>query len=173
MIGIMDSRFMMSSMGSVVGEKITLLFEQAKDLKLPVIIFTASGGARMQEGIISLMQMAKTASAVDDYSKSGGVYISVLTNPTMGGVSASFAFLADIILAEPEALIGFAGQRVIEHTIRETLPKGFQTAEYLLENGFIDAVVERKKLKESLFNILKCHTVVKNVTNVGEDVKNV
>ncbi len=157
LLGVMDSRFMMSSMGAIVGEKITLLFEQAKELKLPVIVFTASGGARMQEGVISLMQMAKTASIVDDFNKAGGLYIVVLTNPTMGGVSASFAFLGDIILAEPKAQIGFAGKRVIEQTIQQTLPEEFQTAEYLLENGFIDAIVKREDLKRSLHNILKYH----------------
>jgi len=159
MIGIMDSRFMMSSMGIVVGEKITRLFEMAMERQLPVIIFSASGGARMQEGVMALMQMAKTAGAVARFSESGGLYISVLTNPTTGGVSASFSFLGDIILAEPGAMIGFAGKRVIEQTIHETLPEGFQKAEYLLEHGFLDAVVERKNLKTTLHQLLKFHSV--------------
>lgn len=161
MIAVMDSNFMMGSMGSVVGEKITLLFEEATANNLPVIIFSASGGARMQEGIMSLMQMAKTATAVAEFSKNGGVYISVLTNPTTGGVSASFSFLGDIILAEPNALIGFAGRRVIKQTIRETLPKDFQTAEYLLNHGFIDNIVERKEMKKVLANLLKLHNYKK------------
>lgn len=157
MIGIMDARFMMSSMGAIVGEKITKLFETAVGEKLPVIIFAASGGARMQEGIISLMQMAKTSAAVAKFNQSGGFYISVLTNPTTGGVSASFAFLGDIILAEPMALIGFAGKRVIEHTINENMPEKFQTSEYLLEHGFIDAIVQRRILKERLHYLLELH----------------
>ncbi|EGT4625341.1 TPA: acetyl-CoA carboxylase carboxyltransferase subunit beta [Clostridioides difficile] len=157
MIGVMDSGFMMSSMGAVVGEKITLMFECARKDRLPVVIFAASGGARMQEGIISLMQMVKTSSSVKEFSNDGGLFVSVLTNPTMGGVSASFAFLGDIILAESMALIGFAGRRVIQQTIQETLPEDFQTAEYLLENGFIDAIVERKNLKNILYEILRLH----------------
>jgi acetyl-CoA carboxylase carboxyl transferase subunit beta len=157
MISVMDSRFMMSSMGMAVGEKITRLFEAAAVEKKPVIIFTASGGARMQEGIVSLMQMAKTAAAVAKYSEQGGLYISVLTNPTTGGVSASFAFLGDIIIAEPGALIGFAGKRVIEQTIRETLPDNYQTAEYLLKHGFIDTIVERRDLKDILHQLLCFH----------------
>lgn len=157
MIGVMDSRFMMSSMGTAVGEKITRLFESAAVKKLPVIIFTASGGARMQEGVVSLMQMAKTAAAVAKYSEHGGLYISVLTNPTTGGVSASFAFLGDIIIAEPGALIGFAGKRVIEQTIREKLPDNFQTSEYLLKHGFIDTIVERRDLKKTLHQLLCFH----------------
>lgn len=157
MIGVMDSRFMMGSMGVVVGEKIARLFEDAKLVNLPVIIFTASGGARMQEGIFSLMQMAKTAAAVSDYSKSRGLYISILTNPTTGGVSASFAFLGDIIIAEPKALIGFAGKRVIEQTIKEEMPIDFQTSEFLLKHGYIDIIVSRKELKETITKLLILH----------------
>ena len=157
MIGVMDSRFMMSSMGTAVGEKIARLFEAASVEKMPVIIFTASGGARMQEGVVSLMQMAKTAAAVAKYSEQGGLYISVLTNPTTGGVSASFAFLGDIIIAEPGALIGFAGKRVIEQTIREKLPDNYQTSEYLLKHGFIDRIVERRNIKETLHQLLCFH----------------
>lgn len=158
MIGVMDSRFMMSSMGSVVGEKITLLFEEGYHQKKPVILFIASGGARMQEGIISLMQMAKTSAAVAKFRENGGLYLSILTNPTTGGVSASFAFLGDLILAEPDALIGFAGRRVIQQTIKQELPDNFQTSEYLLEHGFIDSIVERKNLKETLNYLLKLHS---------------
>ncbi|MEZ0536717.1 acetyl-CoA carboxylase, carboxyltransferase subunit beta [Caldicellulosiruptoraceae bacterium PP1] len=157
-IAIMDSRFLMGSMGSVVGEKLTRLFETATQKRLPVIIFTASGGARMQEGILSLMQMAKVSAAVYKHSEAGLLYISVLTDPTTGGVTASFAMLGDIILSEPKALIGFAGPRVIEQTIKQKLPEGFQTAEFLLEHGFIDAIVERKHLKETLAKILKIHS---------------
>lgn len=159
MIGVMDSRFMMSSMGTGVGEKITRLFEAAMIIKCPVIIFSASGGARMQEGIISLMQMAKTSAMAAKFSEEGkGVYISVLTNPTTGGVSASFSFLGDIILAEPKALIGFAGRRVIEQTIKEKLPDDFQTAEYLCEHGFIDSIVERHELKNTLYQLISYHS---------------
>lgn len=157
MIGIMDSRYMMASMGVIVGEKVTRLFEEAGRNGLPVVMFVASGGARMQEGIFSLMQMAKTSAAVAEFSEAGGLYISVLTNPTTGGVSASFAFLGDIIIAEPGALIGFAGKRVIEQTVKEKLPSDFQTAEFLLEHGYLDAIVERCRLKEVLGNILKMH----------------
>ena len=153
-ICIMDSGFLMGSMGSVVGEKITYAIEKAIELKLPLIIFTVSGGARMQEGIISLMQMAKTTAAISKLNKAGGLYISVLTDPTYGGVTASFASIADIVLAEPGAMIGFAGQRVIEQTIGEELPEGFQTAEFLLEHGFIDKIVERRKLKETLYKLI-------------------
>lgn len=156
-IGVLDSGFMMGSMGTVVGEKITCLFEEALTRHLPVIIFSASGGARMQEGIFSLMQMAKTSAAVEKYSDGGGLFISVLTNPTTGGVSASFAFLGDIILAEPQAVIGFAGARVIKQTIGEYLPEGFQTAEYLLEHGLIDNIVERNELRETLIRLLDFH----------------
>jgi len=162
MIGVMDTRYMMGSMGSIVGEKITRLFEDAGKEKLPVIVFTASGGARMQEGIFSLMQMAKTAGAVSCFSKTGNLFVSVLTNPTMGGVSASFAFLGDIILAEPGALIGFAGKRVIEQTINEKLPTDFQTSEYLFNHGYIDLIVDRNRLKCKLGEILKIHSDEKN-----------
>ncbi|MGL4948992.1 MAG: acetyl-CoA carboxylase carboxyltransferase subunit beta, partial [Anaeroplasmataceae bacterium] len=155
-VAVMDSEFMMGSMGSVVGEKITLLIEYATDNNLPLIIFCASGGARMQEGIISLMQMAKISAALSRF-KEKNLYVSVLTNPTTGGVSASFASLGDITIAEPKALIGFAGKRVIESTIKETLPDEFQTAEFLLEKGFLDLIVERKKLKETLYKILSLH----------------
>ena len=156
-IGVMDSNFMMGSMGSVVGEKITRLVEKAIQEKLPVILFCVSGGARMQEGIISLMQMAKTSSATAKLDEAGLLYISVLTDPTTGGVTASFASLGDIILAEPGALIGFAGPRVIEQTIKQKLPEGFQSAEFLLEHGFIDKIVERKDMKNTLYNIVKMH----------------
>lgn len=153
-IGIMDFSFMGGSMGSVVGEKIALLSEKAASLSLPLIIFSASGGARMQEGTISLFQMAKTSAAISSFKKKGGFFISVLTDPTTGGVSASFAFLGDIIIAEPKALIGFAGPRVIEQTIRERLPDNFQTSEFLLSHGMIDMVVERKALKKRLSSLL-------------------
>lgn len=154
---VMDSKFIMGSMGSVVGEKITRAFEYATEQKLPIIIFTASGGARMQEGIISLMQMAKVSAAAAKHSEAGLLYITVLTDPTTGGVTASFAMLGDIILSEPKALIGFAGPRVIEQTIKQKLPDGFQTAEFLLEHGFVDAIVEREKIKKTLSDILKIH----------------
>ena len=156
-ICIMDSGFLMGSMGVVVGEKITYAIEQAIEQKLPLIIFSVSGGARMQEGIISLMQMAKTTSALTKLDEAGLLYISVLTDPTYGGVTASFASLGDIVLAEPHAMIGFAGQRVIEQTIGESLPEGFQTAEFLLEHGFIDKIVERKDLKNTLYKLIKFH----------------
>lgn len=156
-IGVMDSYFLMGSMGSVVGEKVTKSFEYAIYKKLPIIIFTASGGARMQEGIFSLMQMAKTSAAVAKLSRMGLLYISVLTHPTTGGVTASFATLGDIILAEPGALIGFAGPRVIEQTIKQTLPEGFQTAEFMEEKGFVDKVVHRKDLKKTLAKLLMFH----------------
>ena len=156
-ICVMDSGFLMGSMGVVVGEKITYSVEQAIKLKLPLIIFCASGGARMQEGIISLMQMAKTTEAISKLNEKGILYISVLTDPTYGGVTASFASLADIILAEPGAMIGFAGQRVIEQTIGEKLPEGFQTAEFLLEHGFVDKIVERKELKDTLYKLIQYH----------------
>lgn len=151
---VMDSNFMMGSMGKVVGEKITYSIERAIELHLPIIIFCASGGARMQEGIVSLMQMAKTSAAVKKLHKAGNLYITVLTDPTYGGVTASFASLGDIILAEPSAMIGFAGQRVIKQTIGEDLPEGFQTAEFLLEHGFVDKVVNRKDMKETLHKLL-------------------
>ena len=156
-IAIMDGRFMMASMGSIVGEKITKTIEKAQRENLPLIIVACSGGARMQEGIVSLMQMAKTSAALKKYRNSGNLYISLLTDPTTGGVTASFAMLGDIILAEPNALIGFAGQRVIEQTIGQKLPKGFQSSEFLLEHGFIDAIVERDKLKNTLSYIIKMH----------------
>lgn len=154
-ICVMDSNFFMASMGSVVGEMISYSIETAIKEKLPVIIFCASGGARMQEGIISLMQMAKTTEALTKLDKAGLLYISVLTDPTYGGVTASFAMLGDIILAEPGAMIGFAGPRVIEQTIGEELPEGFQTAEFLLEHGFIDKIVERKQLKNILSKLVE------------------
>ncbi len=154
-ICIMDSGFLMGSMGAVVGEKITYAIEQAIRLKIPIIIFCTSGGARMQEGIISLMQMAKTTEALTKLDEAGLLYISVLTDPTYGGVTASFASLGDIVLAEPNAMIGFAGQRVIEQTIKEKLPEGFQTAEFLLEHGFVDKIVERNELKETLYKLIK------------------
>ena len=157
MIAIMDSGFMMGSMGQVVGEKVTRAIERATLAKLPLIIFTASGGARMQEGIFSLMQMAKTSAALAKHDASGLLYISVLTDPTTGGVTASFATLGDIILAEPGALIGFAGPRVIEQTIKQKLPDGFQRAEFLLEKGQIDAIVKREALRETLAQLLRLH----------------
>lgn len=157
-VAIMDSNFRMGSMGSVVGEKITRAIERAGNLKIPFIIFTASGGARMQEGVLSLMQMAKTSAALKMFSNEGGFIISMMTHPTTGGVSASFASLGDINLAEPGALIGFAGRRIIEQTIREELPEDFQTAEFLLKHGQLDAVINRTELKETLTTILKIHT---------------
>lgn len=156
-ISVMDSYFMMGSMGSVVGEKITRAVEKAIELKLPLIIFTTSGGARMQEGMFSLMQMAKVSAALGKLDKEGLLYITVLTDPTTGGVTASFAMLGDIILSEPGALIGFAGKRVIEQTIRQKLPEGFQKAEFLLEHGFIDNIVPRSDLKGTLKKILLIH----------------
>ena len=156
-ICIMDSGFLMGSMGAVVGEKITYSIEQAIKLKLPLIIFSVSGGARMQEGIIALMQMAKTTAALTKLNEAGLLYISVLTDPTYGGVTASFASLGDIILAEPGAMIGFAGQRVIKQTIGEELPEEFQTAEFLLEHGFIDKIVKREDMKETIYRLLKYH----------------
>lgn len=156
-IGVCDARFLMGSMGHVVGEKIASAVERATERRLPVILFCCSGGARMQEGIISLMQMAKTSAALKKHSDAGLLYIPVLTDPTTGGVTASFAMLGDIILAEPGALIGFAGPRVIEQTIGQKLPEGFQRAEFQLEHGFVDAIVERKDLKKTLYKILKMH----------------
>jgi len=154
-IGVTDSAYMMGSMGSVVGEKLARLTERAQDLGLPLIIVSGSGGgARMQEGMLSLMQMAKTSAALARYSAAGGLYISVLTNPTMGGVAASFASLGDIVIAEPKALIGFAGPRTIMATIRIELPKGFQTSEFLLEHGFIDRIVRRPDLKSELARLI-------------------
>lgn len=156
-MGVMDSRYMMASMGSVVGEKITRAFEYATENKLPVIMFTASGGARMQEGIVSLMQMAKTSGAVARHSDAGLLYITVITDPTTGGVTASFASLGDIIIAEPKVLVGFAGRRVIEGTIKQRLPDDFQSAEFMLEHGFADMIVERKSLRRTLSHILNLH----------------
>ena len=156
-ICVMDSGFLMGSMGSVVGEKITYSMEKAIELNVPFIIFCTSGGARMQEGIISLMQMAKTTSAVAKMNKAGILYISVLTDPTYGGVTASFASIADIVLAEPGAMIGFAGQRVIQQTIGQSLPEGFQTAEFLLDHGFIDKIVERQNMKKTIFDLIQFH----------------
>jgi acetyl-CoA carboxylase carboxyl transferase subunit beta len=153
-IAVMDSHFMMASMGSVVGEKITRAIETATGKELPIIIFTASGGARMQEGMFSLMQMAKTSSALAKHDEKGLLYITVLTDPTTGGVTASFAMLGDIILSEPGALVGFAGRRVIQQTLQEELPEEFQSAEFLLQHGFIDKVVERAKLKDLLEQLL-------------------
>jgi len=154
-IGVMASNFLMGSMGEVVGEKLTRMVEKATKRKLPVIIFCCSGGARMQEGIISLMQMAKTAQALKKHDEAGLLYVSVLTDPTTGGVMASFAMLGDVILAEPGALIGFAGPRVIEQTIGQRLPEGFQKAEFLLEHGFVDKIVKRNKLKQTLSMLVK------------------
>lgn len=165
-IGVCDGRFLMASMGWAVGEKITRAVERATEEKLPVILFACSGGARMQEGITSLMQMAKTSAALKHHSDAGLLYISVLTEPTTGGVTASFAMLGDVILAEPGALIGFAGPRVIEQTIRQKLPKGFQRAEFLQEHGFVDAIVERENLKRTLTKILKLHERKKNSDKV-------
>ena len=160
-LGVMDGNFLMGSMGRAVGERITLAIETAIKEELPLIMFCVSGGARMQEGIISLMQMAKTSSAIARLNEKGLLYISVLTDPTTGGVTASFASLGDIILAEPKALIGFAGPRVIEQTIKQKLPKGFQSSEFLLEHGFIDKIVERKDMKETLAKLVRLHTATK------------
>ena len=164
-LGVCDARFLMSSMGRIVGEKIALAVERATKEKLPVILFCCSGGARMQEGIVSLMQMAKTAAAFKEHSDAGLLYVPVLTDPTTGGVTASFAMLGDIILAEPKALIGFAGPRVIEQTIGQKLPEGFQRAEFQLEHGFVDAIVERKNLKMTLNRILKMHHTKEGFAN--------
>ncbi|MDQ0224617.1 acetyl-CoA carboxylase, carboxyltransferase subunit beta [Bacillus sp. 7586-K] len=163
-VAIMDASFRMGSMGSVVGEKITRTIERANEQGLPFIIFTASGGARMQEGVLSLMQMAKTSSALKIFSDNGGLIISVMTHPTTGGVSASFASLGDYNFAEPGALIGFAGRRIIEQTIREDLPEDFQTSEFLLKHGQLDAVIHRQELKETLANILDIHQTGGEIT---------
>lgn len=160
-LAVMDSHFMMASMGSVVGERLTRLFEYATPRKLPVIVFTASGGARMQEGMYSLLQMAKVSGAVERHSRAGGLYITVLTDPTTGGVTASFASLGDIILAEPHATVGFAGRRVIEGTIGETLPSDFQSAEFLLAHGFCDEIVPRNRMKQTLEKLLRLHAAPK------------
>ena len=154
---VLDSRFFMGSMSTTVGDKITRAIEYATNKRLPLVIFSASGGARMQEGIFSLMQMAKTSAAIERFSQKGGLYISVLTHPTTGGVTASFASLGDIMLAEPGALIGFAGPRVIEQTIGETLPAGFQRSEFQLEHGFVDKVVPRSELRGVLIQLLQLH----------------
>ncbi len=158
MVAVMDSTFIMGSMGTATGEKIVRLFEEATEKELPVIIFTASGGARMQEGIFSLMQMAKVSGAVAKHDDAGLLYITVLTDPTTGGVTASFAMLGDVILAEPGALIGFAGPRVIEQTIGQKLPVGFQKAEFLLDHGFVDRIVARDEMKSTLARIIKFHS---------------
>ena len=154
---VMEPYFMMGSMGSVVGEKVTILFEYAVQHRLPVIGFTVSGGARMQEGLLSLMQMAKISAAVKRHSDAGLLYIAVLTDPTTGGVTASFAMEADIILAEPGATVGFAGARVIEQTTRKTLPEGFQKSEFVLKHGFIDSIIQRSSQKKYLNELLKMH----------------
>ncbi|WP_170242399.1 acetyl-CoA carboxylase, carboxyltransferase subunit beta [Streptococcus suis] len=156
-LGIMDSHFIMASMGTVVGEKITRLFELAIEERLSVVLFTASGGARMQEGIMSLMQMAKISAAVKRYSNAGLFYLTVLTDPTTGGVTASFAMEGDIILAEPQTLVGFAGRRVIESTVRENLPDDFQKVEFLQEHGFVDAIVKRQDLPATISRLLRMH----------------
>ena len=156
-LAVMDGNFLMGSMRGAVGERITLAIETAIKKKLPLIIFCVSGGARMQEGIVSLMQMAKTSSAISRLNEKGLLYISVLTDPTTGGVTASFASLGDIILAEPKALIGFAGPRVIEQTIKQKLPDGFQSSEFLLEHGFVDKIVERKDMKHTLAELIRFH----------------
>lgn len=158
-IAVMDSRFRMGSMGSVVGEKIARAIEQAIEKKYPFLLFSASGGARMQEGVLSLMQMAKTSAALAKLSAAGGLYISIMTNPTTGGVSASFASLGDYNFAEPGALIGFAGRRIIEQTIRQELPPDFQTAEFLLKKGQLDRIIPRKEMRDILGKILDMHTV--------------
>lgn len=160
--GIMDFRFMGGSMGSVVGEKLTRLIETATHLNIPVIILCASGGARMQEGMLSLMQMAKISSALHKHQQQGLVYLPILTSPTTGGVTASFAMLGDLIIAEPNALIAFAGRRVIEQTIREDLPDNFQTSEYLFQHGFIDLIIPRTKLRDMLYQILSFYCNPKN-----------
>ena len=154
-LGVMDGNFLMGSMGSAVGERITLAIETAIKEKLPLVMFCVSGGARMQEGMVSLMQMAKTSAAIAKLNEAGLLYISILTDPTTGGVTASFASLGDIILAEPKALIGFAGPRVIEQTIKQKLPEGFQSSEFLLEHGFIDKIVERKDMKSTIAKLLR------------------
>lgn len=168
-LAVMNSQFMMGSMGTVTGEKITRAFEYATEKSLPVVVFTVSGGARMQEGILSLMQMAKTSGAVKRHSDAGLLYITVLTDPTCGGVTASFAMEGDIIISEPKALIAFAGPRVIEQTIRQKLPKDFQTAEFVLEKGFIDAVVPRGEMREVLTKLLRLHGSEVKTEEAGEN----
>lgn len=166
-LGVMDFRFIGGSMGSVVGEKVALLTELAMKEKIPLIVFTASGGARMQEGMYSLMQMAKTCAVIARFKETGLPYLSILTNPTTGGVTASFAMLADVVLAEPKALIGFAGPRVIQQTIGQRLPKGFQSAEFLLEHGFIDKVIPRNDLKEIISALIEYLTWSKNNVKIS------
>lgn len=166
-LAIMEPLFMMGSMGSAIGEKITRAIERATDMKLPLIIFSASGGARMQEGVLSLMQMAKTSAALQIHSQSGLLYISVLTHPTTGGVTASYAMLGDIILAEPGTLIGFAGKRVIEQTIKQKLPEGFQSAEFLLDHGMLDAIVPRKQMRDVLSHFVALHRSPKEWSAYG------
>lgn len=164
---VLDSRFFMGSMSSIVGEKVTAAIEYATKKHRPLIIFSASGGARMQEGIFSLMQMAKTADAIEEYSRRGGLYISYFTHPTTGGVTASFATLGDITLAEPNALVGFAGPRVIEQTIGKKLPKGFQRSEYLESHGFVDKIVPRSQMRETIIHLLKLHNQKKSLIPGG------
>lgn len=171
-LAVMNSQFMMGSMGTVTGEKITRAFEYATEHRMPIIVFTVSGGARMQEGILSLMQMAKTSGAVKRHSDAGLLYITVLTDPTSGGVTASFAMEGDIILSEPKALIAFAGPRVIEQTIHQKLPKDFQSAEFLLEKGFVDKVVPRSEMKETLTKILILHGCVPEIEKTKEGEEN-
>lgn len=172
-VGVIDSRFLMGSMGYVVGEKITRAVERATEKRLPVVLVCCSGGARMQEGMISLMQMAKTSAALKRHSNAGLLYISVLTDPTTGGVTASFAMLGDVILSEPKALIGFAGPRVIEQTIRQKLPEGFQRAEFLLEHGFLDKIVERSVMKKTLASIIRIHMMQADVSTDYETAANI
>ncbi|MBC7970102.1 MAG: acetyl-CoA carboxylase carboxyltransferase subunit beta [Verrucomicrobia bacterium] len=166
-LGVMDFRFMGGSMGSVVGEKLTRLIERATRERLPVMIVCASGGARMQEGMLSLMQMAKISGALERHRDARLLYIPILTHPTTGGVTASFAMLGDIILAEPKATIGFAGRRVVEQTLREKLPDDFQTAEYLLEHGFVDAIVPRTQLKKTLAQLIRLHQPSTSLTHLS------
>jgi len=172
-LGVMDFRFMGGSMGSVVGEKLTRLIERATADQLPVFIVCASGGARMQEGMLSLMQMAKISAALERHREARLLYIPVLTHPTTGGVTASFAMLGDIILAEPEATIGFAGRRVVEQTVREKLPDGFQTSEYLLRHGFVDKIVPRTELKQTLSQLIRLHQPVDQVLVSAKQVEKV
>ncbi len=170
-LGVMDFRFMGGSMGSVVGEKLTRLIEKATQESLPVVITCASGGARMQEGMLSLMQMAKISGALEQHREAKLLYIPVLTHPTTGGVTASFAMLGDIIIAEPKATIGFAGRRVIEQTVREKLPDNFQTSEYLLEHGFVDAIVPRTQLKKTLAQLIRLHKPLSATLSSAESLE--
>lgn len=172
-LGVMDFRFMGGSMGSVVGEKLARLIERASADQLPVFIVCASGGARMQEGMLSLMQMAKISAALERHREAKLLYIPILTHPTTGGVTASFAMLGDIILAEPEATIGFAGRRVVEQTVREKLPDGFQTSEYLLHHGFVDKIVPRTELKKTLAQLIRLHQPVDKVLVNAKQVETV